>query len=324
MHHGDISQETAKGLKVLRARIRKAKIPPSKLDETLNVATWNIREFGRVPRKEASLHYVAEIIGQFDLVCLVELRDDLNDLAQVMKYLGPYWSVVYSDYNEDRGGNRERLAFVYDTRAATFTGLASNIHAPRKKAKSKDYVAMPNWWRQPYIGSFRAGNFDFAMLTAHIRWGKNGKAGEKERLPEIKLVADWVARRVKKSTTGEKDIIVAGDFNIPSTKSVLYKAITAKRLKVPKALLGDPGSNLERDKRYDQILHLESFTKAFSDKGGVLDFFDGDHTPLAPKGMSKDKWTYELSDHLPLWVQLNTDNDAEQLDQILNPKKAAP
>ena len=40
--------------------------------------------------------------------------------------------------------------------------------------------------------------------------------------------------------------------------------------------------------------------------------------------MSQDRGTYELSDHLPLWVQLNTDNDAEQLDQILNPKKADP
>ena len=89
-------------------------------------------------------------------------------------------------------------------------------------------------------------------------------------------------------------------------------------------MLGDPGSNFERNKRYDHILHLQSFTKAFTDQGGVLDFFDGDHTPLAPKAMSKDRGTYELSDHLPLWVQLNTDNDAEQLDQILNPKKADP
>jgi len=234
MHHGDISQEITTGLKVLRARIRKAKTPPSKLDETLNATTWNIRDFGKVPRKEASLHCTAEVIGQFDLVCLVEVRDDLNDLAQVMKYLGPHWSVVYSDYNEDRGGNRERLAFVYDTRAAPFTGQASNSHAPRKKTKSKDYVATPNWWRQPYIGSFRAGNLDFAMVTAHIPWGEKGNAGEEGRLSEIKLMADWVAVRVKRATTEEKDTIVAGDFNIPSTKSVLCEAITAKKLKVPR------------------------------------------------------------------------------------------
>ncbi len=27
----------------------------------------------------ASLHYIAEIVGQFDLVSVVELRDDLRD-----------------------------------------------------------------------------------------------------------------------------------------------------------------------------------------------------------------------------------------------------
>ena len=47
MNHGNISPEIAKGLKVLQARIAKAEIPSSKLDETLNMATWNIREFGK-------------------------------------------------------------------------------------------------------------------------------------------------------------------------------------------------------------------------------------------------------------------------------------
>ena len=52
-------------------RIAAAAIPSSKLDESLNIATWNIREFGRRPRLDASLHYIAEIIGQFDLVAVV-------------------------------------------------------------------------------------------------------------------------------------------------------------------------------------------------------------------------------------------------------------
>ncbi|MBI2348834.1 MAG: endonuclease, partial [Deltaproteobacteria bacterium] len=76
MHHGEITKEIAQGLKVLQKRIQEAKIPASKLDETLNLATWNIREFGKRPRKKASLHFIAEIIGQFDLVSIVEVRDN--------------------------------------------------------------------------------------------------------------------------------------------------------------------------------------------------------------------------------------------------------
>ncbi len=49
MHHGSISKQIADGLIELRKRIDRAQIPSSKLDETLNLATWNIREFGKKP-----------------------------------------------------------------------------------------------------------------------------------------------------------------------------------------------------------------------------------------------------------------------------------
>ena len=52
MHHGPVSPEIAAGLLVLRERIAAAKIPPSKLDESINIAVWNIREFGKVHRTE--------------------------------------------------------------------------------------------------------------------------------------------------------------------------------------------------------------------------------------------------------------------------------
>src|SRR5258706_15281056 len=113
MNHGNISPEVAKGLKVLRSRIAKAQIPSSKLDETLNIATWNIREFGKKARSEAAIHYIAEILGQFDLVSIAELRDNLSDLGRVLALLGPYWRVIYSDALRDSARNNERGGFVY-------------------------------------------------------------------------------------------------------------------------------------------------------------------------------------------------------------------
>jgi len=100
MNHGNISLNTAKGIKALRKRIegQKQKIPSSKLDESLNVATWNIREFGKKRRWTESIHLIAEIISQFDLVAITELRSNLGDLRRVLDVLGPYWDVIYSDY----------------------------------------------------------------------------------------------------------------------------------------------------------------------------------------------------------------------------------
>ena len=51
MHHGDVSPETAQGLLALKKRIAAAKIPPSQFDETIPVAVWNLREFGKVHRR---------------------------------------------------------------------------------------------------------------------------------------------------------------------------------------------------------------------------------------------------------------------------------
>ncbi len=323
MFHGRISPQIALGLKELQTRIDAAHIPSSKLDETLNLASWNIREFGKKRRRKESLHFIAEIIGQFDIVCVVELRDNLEELQTVLQYLGPTWRAIFSDYDMDPGGNRERLAYVYDERAVRATGLAAEAAPPRKKNAEGEYVAAITFWRSPFLVSFQAGDFDFILLSAHIRWGD----AEASRAVELSLLADWVDKRVKEKHGWDKDIIVMGDFNIPSLDSPLYEAVCSKGLKMIDALAKDDlGSNLEKNKRYDQILHYTQFTSAFTESGGVLDFFiDEESIPklYVEDPPSKRDFTYEMSDHLPIWVQLRTDTDAERLDEIIAKSRAA-
>ena len=287
MHHGRISRDIAKGLAKLRSRIASADIPSSKLDETINIATWNIRDFGKKSRLKASIHLIAEILGQFDLVAVTEVRDNVSDLERVLKILGPYWRVVFSDYSTDRAGNRERVAYVYDKRAVAFTGLAAEADPPRKKVavtingkQVKEYRSLITWWRSPYMASFRAGDFDFIVLTAHIRWDSSG--GESSRERALKELAKWVDKRRKDKAVIDKDIIVMGDFNIPEVGDDLFDAMTSTGLKMPDALRGSHGTNLARDKRYDQILHFPAITKCFTNRAGVLDFYDDNHRPLYP------------------------------------------
>jgi len=321
MFHGELDMDTAKGLKALREWIEHADIPSSKLDESFNIATWNIREFGKKPRRESSIHYIAEIANQFDLIAITELRKNMADLRRVMSILGPYWHVVFSDWIGDWGGNWERVAYLFDKRMLTFTGFAAEADAPRKKNKETgEYVPEFSWWRMPYIASFRAGNFDFVLITAHIRWG----VGKKSRIRPLTLLAEWIHDRHEDPFTIDRDIILMGDFNIPEVDDDLFKAITSKGLKVPQALRGiEHGSNLAKNKRYDQILHYPSESNVFTDRAGVLDFYA--KGPVGLKELypadtpTKDEFTYELSDHLPLWIQINTDTFDEKLDQIINP-----
>ncbi len=232
MHHGDVSAEVAAGLLALKKRIDAAKIPSSKLDETINVAVWNVREFGKKRRKPAALHYIAEILGQFDLIALVELRDNLEDFGRVCQFLGPSWDLVYSDWMPDDGGNRERAGFLFDRRAVTFNGLAAEVDAPRGKAGT-EYLATQSFWRAPYMCSFRSGNFDFIAIATHARWGKSIAGRE----AELGMLADWIDERQKDKSVEDHDLILMGDFNTPKLDDRLFKALTRRGLQVPDSLM---------------------------------------------------------------------------------------
>ena len=79
-------------------------------------------------------------------------------------------------------------------------------------------------------------------------------------------------------------------------------------------------STLRREGPY-QILCYPSSEKRFLDKGGVIDFYAGDHRKLFPAelypDMDRGKFTFQLSDHLPLWTQIDTWIEDEQLEQII-------
>ena len=322
MHHGDVSPTIAAGLLALKKRIDASKIPSSKLDESINVAVWNIREFGKVRRTDAAIHYIAEILGQFDLIALVELRSNMTDLWRVLPYLGSSWDLVYSDWLDDAGGNKERTAFLYDRRAVTFNGLAAEVDAPRGK-KEAEYLAAQSFWRAPYMCSFRAGNFDFIAIATHIRWGDSIDG----RRAELQMLADWIEGRFADQYSEDTDLIVMGDFNIPKIGDALFKALTSRGLQIPDSLkelkAGDlvvKGSNLGKNARYDQILHLPTLKKRFSNDGGTLDFFVSDARikELFPdKDYTRQEFSFQLSDHFPVWVQIKTDIDGERLSQIV-------
>ncbi|MFH1984632.1 MAG: endonuclease/exonuclease/phosphatase family protein [Pseudomonadota bacterium] len=302
MFHGNLDVDTAKGLQELRKRIQAANIPPSTLDASINIATWNIREFGKKRRLNASIHFIAEILNQFDLIAITEVRNNLKDLGRVLDVLGDYWKIVYSDHIADSGGNWERVAYLYDKRSVVFTGFAAEADAPRKKDKTTgEYVPLHSWWRKPYIASFKSGSFDFMLITAHIRWDK-----EKNRIRPLKLLAEWIEKRRKDPFAVDKDIILMGDFNIPAIDDDLFKAITSQGLRIPAALRGtEHGSNLAMNKRYDQILHYPTESSVFTDHGGILDFYSGGVEGLYPNNTPNETdFTYQLSDHLPLWIQL--------------------
>jgi endonuclease/exonuclease/phosphatase family metal-dependent hydrolase len=141
------------------------------------------------------------------------------------------------------------------------------------------------------------------------------------------MLADWIDTRFKDKSVEDRDLIVMGDFNVPALGDPLYAALTSRGLQIPLPLqnlkAGDQvigGTNLEKTARYDQILHLPTVPANFMQSGGTLDFFidDAHIAELFPdKKYTRQQFSFQLSDHLPLWIQIKTDIDGIRLDQIV-------
>ena len=325
-------------------------VPPRTLNDTLLLATWNIREFGAGKyggRLKESFYYIAEILSHFDLIALQEVREDLRALEKVQRILGSNWKFIVSDVTEGRPGNRERLAYLYDSRKVKFGGVAGEVVIPPKAIKqgrkTLRYDPSDQLYRTPYLVGFRAGWFDFMLCTVHILYGKD-KPNNPKRIKEIQLVADFLSKRADEDSSWSNNIILLGDFNIYSRQDKTYKAITDAGFIVPDELQQVPETNIGKKKRvYDQIAFKVKPNRLQVKSAGVYDFYnqvftnDDEKKYAAKMGKSyrrtkigkpdeatrsdrskttyyRSKWrTFQMSDHLLMWVELGIDFGKEYL-----------
>ena len=310
----NMSYTDSKKISKLRELIKATKIPSKKMDENLLICTFNIREFGAKRRKSVSINALAEMCSRFDIIAVQELRSNLNDLKRLMKVLGPFWKVIFNDpagAAKDKG-NDERFAYIYDNRVVRFTGMAAELLISDDFFRSghpNPDASVP--WRTPYLASFKTGMFDFIMLTVHIQWNSSG--GIAARVKEIEMISKWVEERRKNNKLFDPDIFVLGDFNIPTLGSSTFRALKKHGLTIPKTLQ-NIRTNLKQNAHYDQIAYYEENTDCTIGKSGNLNFYDA----FFKKDMIKSKYeamTYEISDHLPLWVEFKI-NEKEP-DQLI-------
>jgi endonuclease/exonuclease/phosphatase family metal-dependent hydrolase len=320
-----VRARTIERLLALRAGIAE-KISPSNKQESFHLATWNIRDFGAAhfnpsPRSDEALLYIAEIISAFDLVAIQEVNENLTDFDRVMRLLGPHWSYVVTD----QGGNDERLAFAFDTRKILFRRMAGEIVLPPVKGKP---VAQFN--RTPFVVAFQAGWFKFNLCTVHIYYGSS--TDTKKRQQEIADIAAFFTKRQKKD--GESYILL-GDFNIVSPDDANMAALLGHGFKIPPGV--SKPSALASAATYDQIA-LRTENRLFEVRAsGCFRWQDyifrgtDDYAAYKPqmptttksgKPAKTDitayrKWrTWQISDHLPLWVEIKTDFTDDYLQSL--------
>jgi len=328
MDYSSYPQTVAEDIIRLRRRIENSGLPTKRLDQNLIIGTWNIRAFGRVfggwdenpadpKRNLRAMACIAEIIRRFDVIAIQEVKADTTGIRMLVhEFLGPEWEVIMSDVSAGSGGNTERLSFIYDTRRVLPSGLAGEIVLP----PTREGNPMVQFDRTPYIVGFQSKQEKFALLTAHIKYGKIPA----DRIDELKSLAQYVAKEIRdrvKTLADERNLIILGDFNIEDRGSnPLFQAFVSTGLVVPPALLNLRTTYDTKPKYYDQIAWFMGQLDLLSEgRAGTIDFTGAVFKDLTPRDMS-----YRVSDHLPLWVEFITNRSDECMARTLGVDIGAP
>ena len=313
-------------------------VPTSQPGHVL-LASWNIANLGEQDRDPKDLELIAHILRRFDLIAVQEVKENLEHFRTVAEHLGQQFDWVVND----TAGNQERLAFVFRKDKVQPRRLFGEVAIPERLFPRHTVVVPYTYRRQrlvevfynlrftpfdrnPFIGTFRSGNLDFALVNVHLYFGafKDSKkvadrAKYARRVLEIFALAKWAKKRQQRPTTYDRDIILLGDMNVPQMDDddAAYAALKRSGLRPLNYHSKTGGSNLDGSKTYDQIAITPTLAQRERFPYGVFDFdnavFAAKWNALVEQFGEEDanpKFNpyvkFHISDHRPIWMQLDT------------------
>ncbi|NVK41065.1 MAG: endonuclease/exonuclease/phosphatase family protein [Oceanospirillaceae bacterium] len=325
---------------LLRLKTGLQSIPPRRTEQNLLIASWNIKEFGHTTQRLPEAYfYIAEILACFDLVAIQEVKSTLKDLDIVMRILGGNWDYLVNDITDGTDGNSERSAYLFNNKRVQLSGTVGEIVLWPDITAGSDIKQLK---RTPYVTGFRSGWKEFALINLHLHPGDDDD-DVSFRKEEITLLLR--ALEVKANEHWTRNMVLCGDFNLyHGEDDPTVTAISNAGFKEIDGLVGK-NTTATQTQAYDRMfLRTGSYFKLVKDAGGkdiggVFNPFDfifrqQDHRQykddmLAVYGGSKDLvndsealedyfmhyWRRnQISDHLPIWFELETDSSAPFLE----------
>ena len=317
-------------------------IPSRRTEDNLLVASWNIKEFGHTTQRLPEAYfYIAEIVSAFDLVAVQEIKSSMFDLDIIMRLLGDNWDFIVNDITNGRDGNSERSAYLFNTQRVKLSGLAGEISLWDDLTANSDLKQLK---RAPYITGFCAGWKSFAMVNLHLHPGDDDE-DVNLRKEEVRLLLAAIAEKRRLKQLFTDNLVLVGDFNFyeehdDETISLIEDAgfFEIESLK-------GKDTTASRTQAYDRFfLRRNEYFQINRDENDneVADVFDpfrfvyrdGTHDTYASKMKEhytgnkseeeflatieryfKHPWRKnQLSDHLPIWFDLNIDSSVRFLE----------
>ena len=338
---------TAERLLALRQKLR-SEVKERAGRDALLIATWNLRDFdsnrfGHGHRLREAFYYVAEVISAFDLVVLQEVGRNLDALETVLEILGAEWDYIVTDTIENPSGAEERMAFVFRQSKLMFRKVAGEIVlpagqrvAPRGSMSEDTEAAELAFNRSPFLAGFQAADgFAFNLCTLHIRYDGLRAQHLERHLAQIEAIARFLRERQDRD---REHYFLLGDFGVGAPSDILARVLERNGFSIPEALTRRRAS-LDAQHYYDQIAFRVVEDRVELTGSGTFRPFDAvfrDHdddfaaySELMPPEKASDLWnggprgyyvnqwrTWQVSDHVPLWVALKVDFSDHYLETI--------
>lgn len=299
----------AADVEALRALL--ATVPAKQLERNLLIASWNLREFGRLARTWAqppeskpfrdlhAIRCIGEIVSRFDVIAIQEVQRDISALQALMVWLGSDWGLLMTDVTRGARAGSERLAFVFDTRRVRPSGLAAElVLAPEELEGNGAATLHEQLARTPFACAFVSKGITFVLTTVHIRWGR----GDAERTPEIAAIAGWLKRWSREIDGAGHDFLALGDWNIQRVADPTYAALTSTGLVTPPELAPGADGGDPAEPAFDQIAWFPRGQRLrYTGRAGRVRW---QGTILS--GIDATEVTYRISDHRPIWAEFAT------------------
>jgi endonuclease/exonuclease/phosphatase family metal-dependent hydrolase len=339
------------GLIGLKPALKHA-ITPRQTEANLLVASWNLKEFGHTKQRLPDAYFfIAEILASFDLIAVQEIKSTLKDLEIVMRLLGPDWRYLVNDITEGAAGNRERSGYICNTHRVRLSGLAGEIAIPPELTSAgvlKQLKRSP--YMTGFIAGWK--KFAMINLHLHpgdATDDPNSTTDDHEeddvalRREEVRLLMETLDEKMDNLWT--QNLVLVGDMNLyKNDDDATVQMILDAGFSESTALAGKV-TNVSLSQAYDRMFFRESefFRLGHLDTGaqagGVFNPFDHVYTEAEALqyraemieaygdgardlvGSDTDvAWYFrnywrknQLSDHLPIWVELSIDDSSRFL-----------
>jgi len=256
---------------------------------TIKIAAFNIQVFGKSKREKPEvMDVLTRTAREFDVFLVQEIRDASETTAQtyldaINDMAGPDYAFVKSE-RLGRSSSKEAYAYFYNTATVEFIDGSGYVHDDMADGEDE-------FEREPYVASFKSGNFDFTLAGIHIK--PDDADAEIGELTEVYL--DILAKN-----PDESDVILMGDFNADGSYFDEDGANTF-RDGYHWIITNDMDTMVKTDWTYDRMVMKDStVSHEYVEDSAAVFYFDQEYE------IDDQELVEDVSDHFPVYAVFRT------------------